>query len=233
MKEYIDLCGKTFEIKKSPRRKRIAVGIDSSGGWFIGAPDYYSKERLAEALREDAELPQLLNKLEKRVGDIPPPRTFEDGETLLFRGEKFPLYWICEPNALPFEFRDSAFYISEGRRGREVETLEAWYSRQLYYALQKILPQWTKKIGVAPRKISIKSVKTLWGSCSAKGSITFSSRLALVPPSLLEYVVVHELVHMKHMDHSDKFWLEVGAQLPDYKERRNELKQKGGNYKWR
>lgn len=232
MKEHIELGGRTFEIRRDPRRKRIAVGVDPSGSWFIGAPDHYGKERLSKILSDDAELTLLIKKLEKKVENIPPLRIFKDGETLFFRGEEFPLYRTCDPNSLPVEFRDKAFYISDERRGREIETLEVWYSRQLYYILRDTLPEWAKKIRVAPRKISIKSVKTLWGSCSAKGSITFSSRLALVPPPLLEYVVVHELVHMKHMNHSDKFWLEVEKQLPDYKERRADLKKDGISYKW-
>lgn len=232
MKERIGLCGKEFEIIRSPRRKRIAIGINPSGGWFIGVPDRYTKESLLKILTEDKELPALVEKLEKKAVEVVPAKNYSEGEELFFQGKSFPLRWDCVSDAQPVELRDGALYISAKRRGREAESLEIWYSRQLYYILRETLPRWTKKIGVAPKKISIKKVKTLWGSCSAKGSLTFSARLALVPPRLLEYVVVHELVHMKHMDHSDRFWAEVERNLPDYKERRDELKKNGARYKW-
>lgn len=232
MKERIGLYGKEFEIIRSPRRKRIAIGINPSDGWFIGVPDRYTKESLLKILAGDKEIPALIEKLEKKAAEAAPAKNYSEGEELFFRGESFPLRWACGAGPLPVEQRDGAVYISAKRRGSEAESLEIWYSRQLYHILRETLPAWTKKIGVAPKKVSIKRVKTLWGSCSAKGSLTFSTRLALVPPRLLEYVVVHELVHMKHMDHSDKFWAEVERNLPDYKERRDELKKNGARYNW-
>ena len=78
----------------------------------------------------------------------------------------------------------------------------------------------------------MKNVKTLWGSCSSSQSITFSVRLALVPPALMEYVMVHELCHMLEMNHSAKFWTLVGRFCGDYEARRAELKRDGGKYKW-
>lgn len=232
MKEHIALCGREFEIIRSSRRKHIAVGIDPSGRWFIGVPDRYTKEHLLNALTRDKEMSALIEKLEKRAEKTPAAKVYQDGEELFLRGERYPLRWTSGAGCQPVELRDGVIRISTERRGREDETLEIWYSRQLYYTLRETLPPWTRKIGVAPKKISIKRVKTLWGSCSAKGSITFSTRLALVPPPLLEYVVVHELVHMKHMDHSDSFWLEVESHLPDHRERRGELKKNGARYKW-
>lgn len=232
MKERIGLCGKEFEIIRSPRRKRIAIGLGPSGGWFIGIPEHYTKESLLKILSGDKEIPSLIEKLEKKAGEATPAKIYREGEELFFRGESFPLRWASSAASLPVELRDGAIYISTERRGSEAQSLEAWYSKQLYHILREVLPQWTKKIGVAPKKISIKRVKTLWGSCSAKGSLTFSTRLALVPPRLLEYVVVHELVHMKHMDHSERFWAEVERNMPDYRERRDELKKNGVRYKW-
>lgn len=232
MKERVALCGKEFEIIRSPRRKRIAIGLSPSGGWFIGVPAHYTKDSLLRILTGDKEIPALIEKLEKKAAEAVPAKNYNEGEELFFRGESLPLRWASDAGSQPVELRDGALYISAERKGSEAESLEIWYGRQLYYILRETLPPWTKKIGVAPKKISIKRVKTLWGSCSSKGSLTFSTRLALVPPRLLEYVVVHELVHMKHMNHSERFWAEVERNLPDYRERRDELKKDGARYKW-
>lgn len=206
--------------------------MDSSGCWFVGAPDFYSAERLTNILSEDGSIERLVAKVEKRLKAAPPPKIFEEGETLLFRGEAFPLKWDYSPDAQPVELRGDVLYIAADRRGKEAETLEMWYRRQLHYILQEILPDWTRKLSVTPRKVSVKTVKTLWGSCSSQKSVTFSTRLALVPRRLLEYVVAHELIHLKHMNHSRDFWLELEKHLPDCKNRNAELKRDNAKYRW-
>lgn len=76
-------------------------------------------------------------------------------------------------------------------------------------------------------RITIRDQKTRWGSCSSKGTLSFNWRLMLAPPGILDYVVVHELCHLSHMNHSREFWQCVEAVLPDYKERRKWLKEHG------
>ena len=76
-------------------------------------------------------------------------------------------------------------------------------------------------------KVVIRDQKTRWGSCSSNGTLSFNYRLMLAPPQILDYVVVHELCHLKHMNHSPEFWAAVEKVLPDYKERRKWLKEHG------
>ena len=90
--------------------------------------------------------------------------------------------------------------------------------------LTELTEQYCAKIGVSYTKIGITSAKTRFGSCSKKGSINYSWRLMLYPKEAWEYVVVHELCHLKHFDHSAAFWQTVEKYLPDYKERQKLLK---------
>lgn len=76
-------------------------------------------------------------------------------------------------------------------------------------------------------RITIRDQKTRWGSCSAKGTLSFNWRLMLAPPAILDYVVVHELCHLTHMDHSPAFWQAVGEVYPDYRTARKWLKDHG------
>lgn len=83
----------------------------------------------------------------------------------------------------------------------------------------------SRLMGVQYNRIYIKEQKTVWGSCSAKGNLNFNWKLILTGPDQLEYVVVHELAHLKEMNHSPAFWREVEKVLPDYRERRRRLKE--------
>ncbi len=80
-------------------------------------------------------------------------------------------------------------------------------------------------MGVSYKSVSIKKQKTRWGSCSAKGNLNFNGLLLLFPSEIVDYVVVHELCHLKYMNHSAEFWAEVEKYLPDYKRRRALLKK--------
>ena len=106
---------------------------------------------------------------------------------------------------------------AEGRK----QAAEVIKARCRYYA---------PVMGVSYGTVTIREQKTRWGSCSAKGNLNFNWKLVLMPPEILDYVVVHELAHRIQMNHSAAFWAEVGKILPDYKERRQWLKVNGQKY---
>lgn len=98
-------------------------------------------------------------------------------------------------------------------------------------ALQDIpqrVRRFSAQMGVTYGKITIRNQTTRWGSCSSSGNLNFNCLLMLAPEEIRDYVVVHELAHRRHMDHSDAFWQEVMRVLPDYKDRVKWLKENGG-----
>jgi predicted metal-dependent hydrolase len=81
--------------------------------------------------------------------------------------------------------------------------------------------------GYRPAKVRISSARSRWGSCSAKGTISFSWRLAMMPPAVIDYVIVHELVHLAEMNHSVRFWRRVAEVVPDHRQHRRWLRENG------
>lgn len=106
--------------------------------------------------------------------------------------------------------------------------LRAAYQREAGKKLKERAAYYASLMNVTYNRIAIKETKTRWGSCSAQGNLNFHWKLILMPPEVLDYVVVHELAHRKEMNHSARFWAEVERILPDYKSRRKWLKEHGG-----
>jgi hypothetical protein len=99
------------------------------------------------------------------------------------------------------------------------------YKNQARQLVRQRIDYYNQIYGVKYNKISIKKQKTIWGSCSRQGNLNFNYRLASLPDRLADYIIVHELCHLKEMNHSPRFWCLVAQTMPDYLERRRELKK--------
>lgn len=102
---------------------------------------------------------------------------------------------------------------------------EARYKKQAKEVLRMKCLHFSQSMGLRPGEVKINSAKTRWGSCNRKGGINFTYRLLFAPEELIDYVVVHELAHLKEMNHSDRFWSVVAQTMPDYKARRRRLRE--------
>ncbi len=108
--------------------------------------------------------------------------------------------------------------------GKVVEK-EPDYKKETPKIVLPIVEKYSKVMGLYPFKVSFRFNKSRWGSCNFKNSIIFNYYLAKLPPDLIEYVVIHELSHIKHKHHQKPFWDEVGKILPDFMELRKKLRK--------
>lgn len=101
-------------------------------------------------------------------------------------------------------------------------------AKSMKAALALKLPAFAARAGVTYGRVTVRCQRSKWGSCSAKGNLNFNCLLMLAPEEVLDYVIVHELCHRKHMDHSKEFWAEVERLCPGFKARKKWLKDNGG-----
>lgn len=152
------------------------------------------------------------------------PRRVSDGALQNFARQKEA--WIIE-KYLMMEEKRKAESLQQDPDYVKDPALEQAYRRQAKTRLEERAAYFASRMGVSYQRISVRAAKTRWGSCSAKGNLNFHWKLILMPPQVLDYVVVHELAHRKEMNHSPAFWAEVEKILPDYRERRKWLKTYG------
>ena len=114
-------------------------------------------------------------------------------------------------------------HLSESQK----EALEKRYRNLARECITKRASYYATQLGVTYSSIRIAEQKTRWGSCSSRGTLSFHWRLILAPPAVMDYVVVHEVCHLIHMDHSPDFWAEVESLMPDYKVYKTWLKKNG------
>jgi predicted metal-dependent hydrolase len=138
---------------------------------------------------------------------------------LLFRGALYDIAAVNSPGALSdVKLENGTVTVTcEFEKTHPKNALETWVKAQAEALISERVIFWCARMSVSCARISVKDQKTLWGSCSTKGNINFSWRLIKAPPAVLDYLVIHELGHLVHMNHDENYWNLVAAHCPDYK----------------
>lgn len=161
-----------------------------------------------------------------------PERRYAAGEHFLLGGEAHRL--VIEPG----EPEDVVAFggtlrvaLPGGSTAEEVRALViGFYRERATETIEEMLAAHAPRFGLTVPPFRVKLLRRRWGSCSSTGRLNFNLRLAMAPPAQMEYVVVHELCHLLHPDHSAAFWRAVGRHLPDFTARRQALKEAGATY---
>ena len=208
------------------RRQRRTVGLKiMESGLVVHAPKRITLSLLESLIAQKADW--ILKKLNAREENKLPALQWQHGEQLLLLGNTVTL-------AVRHDVRSRAVIHQPGLielampNHHEPQAVARkvllWYKKQALIDFSRRLEIFSAKLGVALPKLLISNARTRWGSCNSKREIRLNWRLLQAPPHLINYVVCHELAHLKEMNHSAKFWAVVASIYPDYKSAEKELK---------
>lgn len=215
-----------IEINKLVRAKRrsIALIIEKDGSLTIRAPRRVSMAEIESFVGEKTDWIIRTRERIKAVVEIP-KKKFEDGEIFSFLGMDYPLR-LVRPQRPALKF-DGGFSLGYTAQKRGESAFTRWYKEQAFAVISERVQLFSGQYGFMPKQVKISSAKTRWGSCSPDGTLNFTWRLVMAPLEVIDYVIVHELAHLRVRDHSRKFWLEVERILPEYKAQRKWLRIHG------
>lgn len=159
--------------------------------------------------------------IEKKYRELMSIRFTISKDKVLFKGREYDLRYEKGYESIQVE-NDSVKIIAPNRR-RFYNTLRQWMAKESKRIIEDVIAIYAPKLGVSYNRLFLRNSNS-WGTCSIKKNLGFNWQLASLPEELVEYVVIHELVHLKELNHSKRFWNIVTSLCPNYRQRRNELK---------
>jgi predicted metal-dependent hydrolase len=206
-------------------RKTVAIVIERDGQLTVRAPLHLSVPRIQAFVESHADW-IAKNRTRLQAAAPPPVHRYADSETFLYLGHAYPLFLV--PARHPdLVFDGASFRLAQSSLPKAEEAFVHWYKQQARRFLAERLSAIAGKHAFRYQKIRISSAHTRWGSCSSHGTLSFTYRLIMAPVEVVDYVVMHELVHTQIKNHSKTFWNKVGELMPDYKNRLAWLKKNG------
>lgn len=199
------------------RRRTLAIIIEDDGRLVVRAPMRLPASAIDEFVSSKqnwiaAKQEQARTKAKRAL-----PRMFISGEEFLFLGESFRLE-IKPTQAPPLIFK-AGFSLSGAAVPRARAVFERWYRRQALRVIRERVDRIAAEHGFEHDGVRVTAARKQWGSCGPKGNLRFAWRLVMAPPPIIDYVIVHELVHLRYRHHSKRFWGKVKSMLPDFRQR--------------
>jgi len=203
------------------KRRTLVLQIMPDASLIIRAPARASEGTIRQAVQN--KMSWILKKQRTARETFRPPVKFVDGEEFLYLGERRKL--LVVPGAsVPLVFNEKEFLLSGTHLPEARRLFEEWYKEKAFEIIRDRIKQYAERTGLEYTKISVTSARKRWGSCSLKGRLNFTWRLVMTPLAVVDYVIVHELVHLDEHNHSSRFWQKVRILLPNYLQAKRWLK---------
>ncbi len=226
--ETINSFPARFCLKRS-RRRSLALTIAPDATLTIRAPWWVSMGEIERFTRRHFDwIEKRLTVLKSRP--LAPVHRYVAGEEFWYLGEKYKLFFGATGRSAQCNPLKKELLLPEGGPRLTKKKIIAWYKKEARRIIGARLDQLAALYAYRYRSWRLTSAGTRWGSCSSSGNLNFTWRLVMLPPALIDYVINHELAHLRHPNHSRTFWQEVARLDPDYLSRRKWLKKNSGGY---
>lgn len=232
-----------YTLIRKPKLKNISIRINQQSEIIVTAPKYIEQTYLDEVLNKKA--PWILKQLHSIAQrPVPPtPMLFQTGDTINYLGKPCKLVvhftnpienTTTRKPIVSLEREGQTFHLTVSGDVPEAiyqesmrEVFKHWFIQHGNNLVAERLELYCPVMAVRPSKVVLKEQKRRWGTCTGKGAIYLNWRLMMAPLSILDYVLVHELAHLKHPNHSKAFWGFVESIVPDYKLQKTWLRNNG------
>lgn len=220
----------SYDVVRS-RRSTADIIIERDGSVLVRAPEWADDEQVNSLVASKhywifQSLAEWRDLNATRV-----LREYKNGEGFLYLGRAYRLLLVNDQEE-PLLLRAGRFCMRRDlvERGEVAAARRAFRDYFVARGLERIsarVSYFAPKVGVAPRSVAVRDLGNRWASCSARGSLAFHWKCMMAPLTIIDYVVVHELCHFHHRDHTDAFWNEVDKVMPQFQERKDWLRQHG------
>lgn len=204
------------------RRKTVALIIDTNGNLIVRAPQRLSNRRIAEIIQEKETWIRTRQREMLNQQASTPVHRYLEGEEFWFLGNQYFLQLVHNPQK-PLVLTNQ-FLLDIQYQAQAAQVFEAWYRQQARLILTERTNQLANRLGLKFSRLRLSSAQTRWGSCSSRGTISLVWRLVMAPLPVIDYVILHELTHLRIPNHSKAFWEQIATEEPDYRSHINWLK---------
>lgn len=221
----MDLNGLAIQVIRSPRKKSLHIVVERNGTVSVQVPENLEDQRILTILQaKEYEIHKKLiywKELNKEQID----RQYVSGQSFLYLGRNYNLY-LVEGQKRNLIFKDGKFLLSE-KAFSPREAFVKFYKNQSRLKIKERLLLYQKSVNKIPGKVEIRELPTRWASCTPAGNIYFNWKCVMAPLVVLDYLIVHELVHLDYPNHSRAFWDKVSVICPNYRQHETWLKRNG------
>lgn len=224
-----------YTLRRSTRRRKtVEIAVDPADGVIVAAPWSATDAEVEGIVQRRAAW--IVRRLEAHPNGHRTHlrREWVTGETVLYLGRNYRLRVLNDdhPHGAPVRLTGRWLEVCCGRGRHEIaQAVERWYRERAAKKLAERVAFYAPKVGVQPAQILIRSQTKRWASCSPDGTLRFNWHIVMAPLSIVDYVVVHELCHLRHGTHDRRFWGCLAAVMPDYPVRREILRRDGLRYR--
>jgi predicted metal-dependent hydrolase len=213
-------------IEKTERRKTVSIFIERNGSVKVLAPVTISDDKVEAAVKSKEY--QIFSKIAKwkalNQGKV--NREFVNGQSFLYLGRNYRLK-LTENQDLPLKISGGFFHLDKKYLPMADKVFKEFYRNKALTKIQERLKLVEERFTHKPTTIKVLELQNRWASWTPKNGLNFHWKCIMAPVSVLDYIIIHEMVHLKHPNHSAEFWNELDKKMPDFREHEYWLKRNG------